>query len=139
MNKKCVKRRKEAAWKATNDVRYILNILDLQYVMYMSNENTSSERLAIAENIKANMDLIERETGVTIKHRTVDGYKEAKKETKRIGSIVSRAIARPIRLDTKETYICDPEKNTECKKTCCQTMCFETTDPRYRKEVENNG
>jgi len=32
------------------------------------------------------------------------------------------------------TYICDPEKNTDCKKTHCQTLCFRTTDPRYRKE-----
>lgn len=102
MNKKCVKRRKEAAWKATKDVRYILSVLDMQYVVFMSNENASSEQLAIAENIKANMDLIERETGVKIKHRTVEGYKEAEKETKRIGSIVTRAIARPIRLDTQD-------------------------------------
>ena len=27
-------------------------------------------------------------------------------------------------------YVCDPEKNTECKKTECQVMCFLTTDAR---------
>ena len=38
-----------------------------------------------------------------------------------------------------ETYICDPEKNTECKKTHCQTLCFKTTEPRYRKTDEEGS
>lgn len=28
-------------------------------------------------------------------------------------------------------YICDPKKNTECKKTSCQTLCFMTKDEHY--------
>lgn len=38
-----------------------------------------------------------------------------------------------------ETYICDPEKNTECKKTHCQTLCFKTTEPRYRETDEEES
>jgi len=32
-------------------------------------------------------------------------------------------------------YICDPEKNTECKKTGCQTQCFSTFNPKYAKGI----
>lgn len=28
-------------------------------------------------------------------------------------------------------YECCPEKNTECEKTRCQTLCFHTTNPDY--------
>lgn len=45
-------------------------------------------------------------------------------------------IVCPSCAEKKKTYLCDPEKNTECKKTSCQTLCFEATDPRYRKENE---
>lgn len=31
-------------------------------------------------------------------------------------------------------YICDPEKNTKCKKTNCQKTCFSTLNPKYRKD-----
>ena len=34
-----------------------------------------------------------------------------------------------------QTYICDPEKNTECKKTNCQTLCFETTHKEFSKKI----
>jgi len=33
-------------------------------------------------------------------------------------------------------YLCDPEKNTECKKTSCQKECKHTTNPKYKKEVK---
>ena len=32
-------------------------------------------------------------------------------------------------------YICNPSKNTECKKTSCQTECFMTT----HKEFSDDG
>ena len=33
-----------------------------------------------------------------------------------------------IRLDPLEQlYVCDPQKNKECRKTSCQTDCFYTT------------
>lgn len=28
-------------------------------------------------------------------------------------------------------YVCDPEKNTECRKTSCQTLCFHTRHRLY--------
>ena len=31
-------------------------------------------------------------------------------------------------------YKCDPAKNTGCKKTLCQSVCFFTTDKRCRSE-----
>ena len=31
-------------------------------------------------------------------------------------------------------YICDPEKNTECRKGSCQELCFLTCDPRFKKD-----
>lgn len=31
-------------------------------------------------------------------------------------------------------YICDPEKNTECKKTACQQECKYTTNPAFKKD-----
>jgi len=41
----------------------------------------------------------------------------------------------------EKLYLCDPKKNTECKKTCCYELnmnpqygeCKFTTDPRFRK------
>lgn len=33
-----------------------------------------------------------------------------------------------------KVYICDPEKNTECKKTNCQKTCFSTLNPKYGKD-----
>lgn len=35
----------------------------------------------------------------------------------------------------KRLYLCDPEKNTECKKTICQTDCFHTTKIKCRKNM----
>lgn len=40
-------------------------------------------------------------------------------------------------------YLCDPEKNTVCKKSSCKTLCFHTTFPEFADalaatpEVEN--
>lgn len=34
-----------------------------------------------------------------------------------------------------KTYVCDPEKNKECKKTGCQTNCFLTLNPEYAKAL----
>lgn len=28
-------------------------------------------------------------------------------------------------------YLCDPEKNTVCKKSSCKTLCFHTTFPEF--------
>lgn len=61
-------------------------------------------------------------------------YKLTKQTADFLGITIEDGI--PSHREKKETYICDPEKNTECKKTSCQTLCFETTDPRYRKEDE---
>lgn len=35
--------------------------------------------------------------------------------------------------DRPRLYLCDPEKNEKCKKTCCQIDCFYTTDRKCRK------
>lgn len=32
-----------------------------------------------------------------------------------------------------ELYLCDPEKNTECKKTSCQVLCKHTTNKAFEK------
>lgn len=32
-------------------------------------------------------------------------------------------------------YKCDPEKNTKCKKTFCQTYCFLTTKPEFKADL----
>lgn len=41
-------------------------------------------------------------------------------------------------IDGKERlpgiYLCDPAKNTECRKTSCQTLCFHTTHMKYATE-----
>lgn len=31
-------------------------------------------------------------------------------------------------------YICDPEKNKDCTKESCQTLCFHTTNENFRKQ-----
>ena len=31
-------------------------------------------------------------------------------------------------------YICDPEKNVDCKKTFCQDLCWHTTNEKFKKE-----
>lgn len=31
-------------------------------------------------------------------------------------------------------YKCDPEKNSECEKTCCQSCCFLTTHKEFSKD-----
>ena len=31
-------------------------------------------------------------------------------------------------------YICDPQKNTECKKTACHTLCFLTLQKEFKKD-----
>lgn len=36
----------------------------------------------------------------------------------------------------KKLYVCDPEKNTECKKTGCQTLCKNTLNQEFAKEEE---
>ena len=40
--------------------------------------------------------------------------------------------------DSKEMmpgiYLCDPEKNTECRKTACQDLCFYTKKRKYAKQ-----
>lgn len=33
-----------------------------------------------------------------------------------------------------DTYICDPEKHKDCKKTGCQVECFYTLNPKYAKD-----
>lgn len=30
-----------------------------------------------------------------------------------------------------KTYICDPKKNKDCKKTSCQDLCFRTFHKEY--------
>ena len=35
------------------------------------------------------------------------------------------------------TVPCDPEKNTECRKTLCQDICFRTTHEEYAKEEDD--
>ena len=32
-------------------------------------------------------------------------------------------------------FLCDPEKNTACKKGACQTFCFLTRFPEYAKQT----
>lgn len=32
-------------------------------------------------------------------------------------------------------YLCDPKKNTECKKTHCQDLCKHTTKKEYRANL----
>ena len=34
--------------------------------------------------------------------------------------------------ENKTLHKCDPKKNTECRKTACQTECFFTTHKEYR-------
>ena len=34
----------------------------------------------------------------------------------------------------KKLYLCDPEKNTECKKSGCQTLCKHTLNKEFAKE-----
>lgn len=34
----------------------------------------------------------------------------------------------------KEVYLCDPEKNTSCRKGGCQTYCYFCTNPEYSKD-----
>lgn len=36
-------------------------------------------------------------------------------------------------------YICEPEKNTECKKTFCQELCKATAFKEYAKRDENGA
>lgn len=31
-------------------------------------------------------------------------------------------------------YKCAPEKNTKCRKTDCQTLCFHTTERKYSRD-----
>ena len=33
----------------------------------------------------------------------------------------------------KKLYLCDPEKNTECKKHGCGEYCFKTFNPEFAK------
>lgn len=33
--------------------------------------------------------------------------------------------------NNKRCYLCDPDKNTSCRKTACQEECFYTTYPKY--------
>jgi hypothetical protein len=35
-----------------------------------------------------------------------------------------------------ELYKCDPAKNTECKKTGCQTFCFSTRHIEYAQDIQ---
>lgn len=32
-------------------------------------------------------------------------------------------------------YLCDPNKNTKCRKSACQTECFHTQNYKYAKDV----
>lgn len=41
-----------------------------------------------------------------------------------------------MRRDTFKTYLCDPEKAKKCKKTMCQTYCFETFNKEYRANLK---
>ena len=34
----------------------------------------------------------------------------------------------------KICYLCDPEKNVECRQTECQELCFYTTKKEYSKD-----
>lgn len=37
----------------------------------------------------------------------------------------------------KKLHLCDPEKNTECKKSGCQSLCKYTLNEAYAKEKKN--
>lgn len=39
-------------------------------------------------------------------------------------------------VNVKMIFACDPEKNTECRKTGCGTDCNMTTNPEYAKHFE---
>lgn len=90
---------------------------------------TSEEINALISGKKLYSGINGDEYAITIEMEEVRGENESRP------GWLPKYLGKPWPIDdTPETYICDPEKNTECKKTCCQTMCFETTDPRYQKE-----
>lgn len=39
-----------------------------------------------------------------------------------------------MRNELPAVYLCDPEKNEECKKTCCQKECFYTIKASCSKD-----
>ena len=44
--------------------------------------------------------------------------------------------------EEKARYLCDPEKNTECRKTMCFQkggLCKKTSNPEYAKKDENGN
>lgn len=44
--------------------------------------------------------------------------------------------------EEKARYLCDPEKNTECRKTMCFQKggpCKRTSNPEYAKKDENGN
>lgn len=41
---------------------------------------------------------------------------------------------RPVTKDSSEVFLCDPEKNTFCKKSGCQIDCFLTTKREYSRD-----
>lgn len=40
-------------------------------------------------------------------------------------------LRKAVRWVHDELYLCDPEKNTVCKKSSCKTLCFHTTFPEF--------
>lgn len=39
-------------------------------------------------------------------------------------------------MEHKELYVCDPNKNVECKKTACQEDCFCTAKVEYARDTK---
>lgn len=92
-------------------------------------------------------DLIDRDELLTWSHKTDIRYciydevvdvGDIKNAPTIVEGSENELVEKKPQKDT-ETYICDPEKNTECKKTHCQTLCFKTTEPRYRKTDEEES
>ncbi len=70
--------------------------------------------------------------------KQTEGEREAYMQGYAAGREISKCNRIVKYIDGKERlpgiYLCDPAKNTECRKTSCQTLCFHTTHMKYSTE-----
>lgn len=81
---------------------------------------------------------------MTEKEAYQKGYNDALRDILQNLEVFYKEEARPNGNMTEEEkadavmrglYICDPEKNSECRKgSSCQKTCFLTSDPRFKED-----
>ena len=75
----------------------------------------------------------EWETPITLGDDLVEAADRIANQSTHIAALQKEiaGLRKAVRCVHDGLYLCDPEKNTVCKKSSCKTLCFHTTFPEF--------